>query len=109
MCSSAPDTMFQLVSLIAGVTPTHFMIEPDMCLIGRAPNCHIIVRHPLVSRHHARIERRDGSHILVDIGSANGTFVNGDRISEPRQLHDRDVIGLGSKTPTLQFAFCAPE
>jgi pSer/pThr/pTyr-binding forkhead associated (FHA) protein len=59
--------------------------------VGRDPVCGIFIDAPLVSREHARIEWRDGAHVVVDLGSTNFTKVNGERITE-RTLVDGDEI-----------------
>jgi ABC transport system ATP-binding/permease protein len=62
--------------------------------IGR-DGCDITLDNPQVSRQHAVIERADGRHVLRDIGAANGTFVNGQRISQ-HTLAPGDVIQIGA-------------
>ena len=54
------------------------------------------------SRHAAIITRTDG-YVLQDLGSKNGTYVNGQRIEGDRVLRDGDVIGFGAKGPALEF------
>ncbi|MGE5744127.1 MAG: trypsin-like peptidase domain-containing protein, partial [Gemmatimonadota bacterium] len=54
------------------------------------------------SRHAAIITRADG-FVLQDLGSKNGTYVNGQRIEGDRVLRDGDVIGFGAKGPALEF------
>ncbi len=61
-------------------------------LIGRSADCDIVVPDRQVSRHHARLKRVQGSYWLEDLGSKNGTHLNGTRISQPVQLQDGDVI-----------------
>lgn len=52
---------------------------------------------PKISRRHARISRGAGASLVVeDLGSANGTFVNGSRLAEPRIVHIGDTIGIGN-------------
>jgi hypothetical protein len=63
-------------------------------LIGRAPECELSVRDPRVSRQHARIHARDGHLVLTDLGSTNGTRVNGQRVREV-VLGDGDRILVG--------------
>jgi pSer/pThr/pTyr-binding forkhead associated (FHA) protein len=72
-------------------------------------------RHPLsdvrfdaerdldVSSRHAAIVRRGETFLLRDLGSTNGTFVNGRRISGEVALQDGDVIGFGPQGPTVEF------
>lgn len=75
--------------------------EGSTLTIGRAANNSICVPHQHVSRQHVTIEYQDGMFILRDLGSANGTFLNGDPIREPTPLMAGDVIRL--YTPELQF------
>ncbi|MBK9710066.1 MAG: ATP-binding cassette domain-containing protein [Kouleothrix sp.] len=62
--------------------------------IGRQ-GCAVLLQHPTVSRVHAWVDRLpDGSHILRDAGSSNGTFVNGQRVSQ-HSLNAGDIIQIG--------------
>jgi serine phosphatase RsbU (regulator of sigma subunit)/pSer/pThr/pTyr-binding forkhead associated (FHA) protein len=54
----------------------------EVTVIGRSPEADITLRDATVSRHHARIVRRGGKHVLCDLESGNGTFVNGKLIKE---------------------------
>jgi VWFA-related protein len=63
--------------------------------IGRARDNQIIVEDPTVSRHHAWIKSEGERFLVFDIGSANGTFVNGEQIEEPRALENGDVVRFG--------------
>jgi ABC-type multidrug transport system ATPase subunit/pSer/pThr/pTyr-binding forkhead associated (FHA) protein len=69
--------------------------------VGRDPQNQIVLDDPLVSRRHAEFRRlADGRWTLVDLGSFNGTFVNGVRLEETR-LEPLDLIGIGAS----QFRF----
>jgi pSer/pThr/pTyr-binding forkhead associated (FHA) protein len=59
--------------------------------VGRDPLCELFIDAPLLSRDHARLDFREGAHVLVDLGSTNFTKVNGERITE-RALRDGDEI-----------------
>jgi DNA-binding response OmpR family regulator len=86
------------------VHPLEFTIEPEICTIGRFPTCQIIIARKTVSRLHAKIQRdEDARYVLYDIDSANGTFVNGQRIREPYLLEDEDELGFGTPEPLLRF------
>jgi pSer/pThr/pTyr-binding forkhead associated (FHA) protein len=65
--------------------------------IGRDRVNDIVLPHPVVSRKHARITRTggDGEYKIEDLGSTNGTFVNGKRVVEPRTLYRGDSIHIG--------------
>lgn len=68
-------------------------VQTDM-LIGRDPSAYLPLNHPTVSYHHAVISRQNGSIIIRDLGSTNGTFVNGSRISHV-PIKSGDVIQIG--------------
>jgi len=63
-------------------------------IIGRSPECDLPVRDILLSRRHCVIERLGESWVIADLGSKNGTRVNGDVINR-HVLHDLDVIRIG--------------
>lgn len=63
--------------------------------IGRNPASEIPLQAPNVSWQHARLDRTPQGALLVDLGSTNGTFVNGQRISAPHLLRKDDVIQIG--------------
>lgn len=92
----------RLIRLGAG-QPAGYLIEAAICTIGRSSLCQIVIPHPIVSRLHAKVERNGAQYLLSDIGSANGTFLNGRRLVQPHLLLDGDVIGLGSAAPILRF------
>lgn len=64
--------------------------------IGREDFNDIIIYDPEVSRHHAQIIYHGGEYLVEDLGSTNGTFVNGRRITSPTSLSDGDIIELGA-------------
>jgi FHA domain-containing protein len=62
--------------------------------LGRSPDNDVILRDPATSGHHARLERRGEQFWIVDLGSTNGTLVNGEPIQEKALNHgDRVTIG----------------
>lgn len=67
----------------------------DTLSIGRDPQNDTAIDHPSVSRFHAQISRQDGSFVIADLNSSNGTFVNGKRISSKRVLQPDDTIRIG--------------
>ncbi|TMF20225.1 MAG: FHA domain-containing protein [Chloroflexi bacterium] len=65
--------------------------------LGRSPDNDVILRDPATSGHHARLERRDEAFWVVDLGSTNGTFVNGESVQEKQLNHgDRLTVGQNS-------------
>ena len=61
-------------------------------ILGRALDCDIAVPSPQVSRNHARLEIEASKLIIEDLGSSNGTVVNGKTLREPRELHHEDEV-----------------
>jgi pSer/pThr/pTyr-binding forkhead associated (FHA) protein len=69
---------------------------PGENLIGRASECQVSLASSTVSRHHARIRIAEGEARLEDLGSKNGTLLNGARIDHSAPLRDGDEIRLGA-------------
>jgi len=72
---------------------THRASETALRL-GRSPDNDLILRDPATSGHHARVERRGEQFWIVDLGSTNGTLVNGEPIQE-KELNHGDRITIG--------------
>lgn len=68
-----------------------FDLGETAAIVGRDPQCGVFIDAPLLSREHARIDFRDGGHVVVDLDSTNFTKVNGERVTE-RPLKPGDVI-----------------
>ncbi len=82
------------------------VVEKMYAMLGRAPQADVRFGpdHDLpVSGRHAAVVFRDGSWIVRDLASTNGTFVNGVRITGEHQLGDQDLIRLGDGGPMLRF------
>ena len=69
-------------------------IDKEIVTIGRSEKCDIVLLERQVSRRHARIRRIDSQYILEDMGSKNGTHVNGREVTEPYVLQDGDEIQI---------------
>ena len=78
-----------------------FMLRERIVTIGRMPDCDITLADPNVSRNHAEIRPRGDGFALVDLGSTNGSTVNGVPVTE-RDLRDGDELGFGSIRLTFQ-------
>lgn len=63
--------------------------------IGKGPRNDIVIADPSVSAAHALIRVSDGVYTIDDMGSRNGTFIHGERVTTPRALTHGDVIGIG--------------
>ncbi|MEJ2208222.1 MAG: FHA domain-containing protein [Anaerolineae bacterium] len=72
-----------------------FPLGFEVVTIGRQGDNAIILADPGVSRHHAEISMQGGRWVIRDLDSANGTFVNGRRIVEPRLLRHGDLVRIG--------------
>jgi len=76
-------------------------LDQGVTVIGRSSGCDIVVDDPNVSRRHAEIRRMGEGYSLVDLGSTNGTEVNGQRVGET-SLMNGDVIGVGTTRLTFE-------
>jgi hypothetical protein len=72
-------------------------LPPGETVIGRDIGCAFRLNDPLVSRRHLRFVRRADEAFVEDLGSRNGTLVNGRALVKPLHLHDGDVIALGGR------------
>lgn len=77
---------------------TEIEVYPGSMLLGRLEDCAVVFEDPNVSRHHAQIDSDAEGWIVRDLGSTNGTFVNGKRIAGPTRLGDGDRIAVGRNT-----------
>ena len=76
-----------------GVT---FDLGPEIT-VGRAAGCQIaLIDDTYVSQLHARVFERSGQVYVEDLGSTNGTYVNGHRVSAPTPMHKGDSLQIGS-------------
>jgi pSer/pThr/pTyr-binding forkhead associated (FHA) protein len=76
-------------------------------VIGRSSECQWAIPSSGVSRKHARVSRQGTDVTIEDLGSSNGTFVNGERLGAPRVLRDQDLVRLGSVE--IRFLAAKPE
>jgi pSer/pThr/pTyr-binding forkhead associated (FHA) protein len=65
-------------------------------IIGSAGDCDVVVEQPRVSRRHCRLTELDDGYLLEDLGSSNGTYVNGVRITEATRVSTDDQVTLGA-------------
>jgi DNA-binding response OmpR family regulator len=100
ICVSATP---HLIALQPAVSPPESVVGDDGLTLGRGTACHIVVPSPVVSRLHAQIERAGARFQLRDLGSVNGTYVNGNRVHATCLLNNYDLIGLGEASAQLTF------
>jgi len=88
---------FQFV-MRSGPTPgATYSLEGDQVVIGRDSTNGVAINDAEVSRKHARLTFQGGKYVLEDLGSTNGTFVNGQRLAGPVVLKAGDVVSLGEQ------------
>ncbi len=99
---------------MAAEFPTPYLTDPTghehqlrgaTTTIGRAVECDIVITSKRVSREHARLTRDGRRVMLEDLNSTNGTFLNDERILEPMELRDGDVVSIGD----VKFSFRDPD
>lgn len=83
-----------LVAPLGDLKGTRWLLDKEEFLIGRDPTCDLSLQDRQISRFHARIRFRDGSYILEDLDSKNGTHVNGSTIEGPVTLQDGDEVQI---------------
>lgn len=77
-------------------TGTKIAVKKDEFLVGRSQKCHLCAGSSSVSRRHCAITRQDATVSIQDLGSRNGTLVNGEKIDGKVQLSSGDEIGIGT-------------
>ncbi len=88
---------FQFV-MRSGPTPgVTFPLEGDQLTIGRDASNGVAINDAEVSRKHTRLSFQGGKYVVEDLGSTNGTFVNGQRLAGPVVLKPGDVVSLGEQ------------
>jgi pSer/pThr/pTyr-binding forkhead associated (FHA) protein len=81
-----------------GAAPEHrreIAVTKEEFLIGRGADCDLRLGVSAISRHHCLLRVRGGEVTLTDLGSANGTFVNGQRLRSQATLNHGDEIAVG--------------
>ena len=79
------------------------VVGPAGATLGRSRKCDIVVDDPNVSREHAEVRPRGGSWVLRDLGSTNGSSINGRRTDGAEVLKPGDEIELGTSTMTFEL------
>jgi hypothetical protein len=77
------------------------VVGPAGVTLGRSRQCDVMVDDPNVSRTHAEVRPRGGSWVLSDLGSTNGSRLNGHRLDGPEVLKAGDEIELGTTVLTF--------
>jgi hypothetical protein len=100
--AETPDSARRAYLVVAaeGQPPVRFDLGGPLITIGRASDNDVIVDDPMVSRHHCQLKLQHGAYSFADLGSRNGSMVNGQPVQEVA-LGPGDVIQIGDTT--LEF------
>src|SRR5690349_14172483 len=90
-----------LLTIISPEAPERSVELERHNTLGRHPDNTIQILDRIVSKNHCHIDEVDGGFVLKDLGSLNGTFINGERVDKQRALNAGDEISLGSTKITF--------
>jgi hypothetical protein len=95
--AEAPPTQFcHLLNYSIDVTPRRVAIAPEGMTIGRTAPAELVIANPEISRRHCRIEVYGIDAVLTDLGSTNGTYLDGQRLNRPARLRSGTIFRLGA-------------
>lgn len=92
------------IATLTTVDGTMHPLLEDESLIGRVAGNSVILTDGSVSSRHARVLRTHEGFLIEDLGSRNGTFINGDSVTDKRLLHDGDTVRFGKLLLTFNVA-----
>ncbi len=90
----------------AGTPSEAISVQEFPCLVGRGNEAQLRLPHPSISQRHADLTIENDFLVIRDIGSRNGTYVNGTRVSNPRQVMPGDLIQFGDRLYRLELRSC---
>ena len=88
---------FKLIIESGPSAGTELLLEKDELSLGRDVNNDLVINDPEVSRKHARLIKEGDTYIFEDLGSTNGTFILGNRLSKPTLLVPNSKITIGER------------
>ncbi|OGO14464.1 MAG: hypothetical protein A2Y93_14380 [Chloroflexi bacterium RBG_13_68_17] len=106
MLSEASGEQPVLLALTRGMKGARWVLDRPEFIIGRGTECDLTVADRQVSRRHARVRKTPEGFVLEDLGSKNGTHLNGTRLERPTMLQDGDVVQIAL---AVQLAFIGTE
>lgn len=95
------DALAWLIRLKGGKVVKKIRLKEGANLIGRSTRSEVVVDDEEISDEHARIIKEGKNYKLIDIGSLNGTYLNGTKVTSPKRLEDEDEI----KFANIKFIF----
>ncbi len=99
-----PDqNIVPLLQIVTGpLSGRVYKVDREVMIIGRSPECDLVLEPKSVSRRHAALVYRSGEYVLKDIGSTRGTYVNGLRVTQPVVLKNGSVVQVGEVQLTFK-------
>jgi len=98
------------LTLVLGRKPMQaYNLDQPTIRIGRDGGMDIVIDNPSVSRQQAELRKEGDAWVVADLGSANGTFLNGKKIASPQPLKPGDEIGVGKFSVLFEKAVVVPE
>lgn len=108
LASVKPDDDNQQKAILKILLPSGDLFDREITKvetqIGKGPRNDIVIADPAVSTSHAVLRTEGSAYSVRDVGSRNGTYVNGERIAEIRKINHGDVIGIGLTKLTLRIS-----
>lgn len=93
-----------VVARLVAADGTLHVLEGDRVRVGRQATCGVVLQDPNVSREHAQLRRGPSGWTVLDLGSTNGTRINGRGASGEQLLASGDEIAFGSVTVRFEIA-----
>ncbi|MGB0386742.1 MAG: FHA domain-containing protein [Ardenticatenaceae bacterium] len=89
------NAMLMVLTAPNGALNSRWVLSQRSYTLGRQSSCDICLPSRLVSRKHARLFHTNGGFFVEDLGSKNGTYINGQPITQAKPLCDGDVLQIG--------------
>jgi hypothetical protein len=99
----APERQPTRLQPVLEINGQRYSLNAPSVVLGRSSEADILIDDTGVSRRHLEIRTSGGSAVAVDLGSTNGSFVNGQRIGQPEELSDGTVITMGRTRITFRL------